>query len=58
MDGKDCESCRHFVQHFAVYKGKCIKVYCGHCIYPRIKERKPDTLACKHYKEKAEEEHC
>ena len=56
MNEKICQTCVHFLQHFAKRKSSYVPVDCGHCIYPRVKPRKPETLGCKYYKEKIEEE--
>ena len=49
-----CENCKYYIQHYVRHGRGYGIVYCGHCCYPRLKSRKPDTPACKHYKEKAE----
>ena len=41
-----CGACRHFHQHYVMDSQSCMKVCCGHCSYPRLKSRKPDTPAC------------
>lgn len=52
MDNKICENCKHFIQHYIELEEKYTTVFCGHCIYPRIKNRKPNEKACDHYKER------
>ncbi len=49
-----CENCKHYIQHYVRHGRGYIIVYCGHCRYPRLKHRKPDTPACAHYKQKEE----
>ena len=44
-----CGACRHFYQHYVLDAQSCVKVCCGHCAYPRLKSRKPDTPACRNF---------
>lgn len=40
-----CANCKYFIQHF-MHDGWCFRpVYMGHCIYPRLKNKRPDD-AC------------
>lgn len=55
MEKRTCETCIHFCQHYRKAKTRYVKVHCGHCIYPRVKTRMPDTKACDKYREKAAE---
>ena len=34
-----CSDCKRFVQHYTFCNGKIMRVYCGHCGYPRTKIR-------------------
>lgn len=51
---KCCGNCYYFRVHYikrnpfsyAVYD----EIYDGHCIYPRLKRRKKNNLACKYFK--------
>ena len=37
-----CANCQHFIQHYHKYSNfDYVAVNCGHCIYPRVKDRKP-----------------
>ncbi len=47
-----CERCKYFIQHYVRHGKGYGKVYCGHCRYPRLKSRKPDTQACDKFVEK------
>ena len=49
MEKEKCENCRYFRRHYIVDSQRCTPVNCGHCTYPRIKKRTPDTLACGHF---------
>ena len=45
-----CKSCKHFRQHYVKMGRRYSEVFCGHCVYPRLKTRKPDAEGCKYYK--------
>ena len=49
MNEEICKNCVHYQRHYIVIKSLCTPVNCGHCDYPRIKTRKPDTKACAHF---------
>ena len=49
MDQKTCKTCVHYRQHYAFNQRMIFQVYCGHCTYPKIKSKRPDTKACAHY---------
>lgn len=51
MEQKICGQCRHFRRHYILDEQTCKAVYCGHCVFPRLKNRKPDTPACGHFVE-------
>ena len=38
-----CSRCKHYIQHYGLNKRHqaCEAINCGHCMYPRIKHRKP-----------------
>lgn len=44
-----CENCVHFLKHYVILGNRLFVVNCGHCIYPRVKSRKPRTPACAHF---------
>ena len=45
-----CKYCAHYIQHYGFAARGFFKLNYGHCTYPQIKDRKPDTPACPHYK--------
>ena len=47
-----CKKCIHYIQHYTKVQGSCFRVYCGHCIYPKVKHRLPYTKACKYFEER------
>lgn len=52
-----CANCRHYHQHY-IYCAECNGfTYCfdGHCVYPRMKHRRPDQL-CEHFERTARKE--
>lgn len=47
MNEFTCQDCHHFLQHYTHRaRGNYVRCHCGHCIFPRIKTRLPDTPAC------------
>ncbi len=50
-DEKVCYNCKHFRQHYIYEKHNKKLQACnaGHCVEPRVKNRKPDQKACKHF---------
>lgn len=41
-----CEDCVHFLKHYVILDGRLLTANCGHCVFPRVKSRKPMTAAC------------
>ena len=54
---KVCYNCKHFWQHYIYNKRHNRFDFCnaGHCVKPRIKNRKPDQKACEYFKQRKEE---
>lgn len=49
----ECKDCQYFFQHYVSRKKDCyVSVHCGHCVYPFIKHRKPDSPAWKNFEQK------
>ena len=53
-DEKVCCNCKHFWQHYIYDKNflgdyTYIACYAGHCVKPRVKNRKPKYKACEHF---------
>lgn len=47
MSEPTCKDCQYFRQHYVLFlDDRFTAVPCGHCVYPRLKHRKPDTFAC------------
>lgn len=47
-----CKDCKYFFQHYGKGpRGQYREIYCGHCIKPRLKNRKPDAPACPHFEQ-------
>lgn len=56
MEDPTCKDCVHFRQHYVhFYEMRYDKVPCGHCVFPRLKHRTPDTFACAYFKKKEKE---
>ncbi len=50
MDKPTCGTCIDYRAHFVRYGRRYLELNQGHCIYPRLKDRKWDDPACQHYK--------
>ena len=51
MKEPTCADCAHFRQHYIHFDAnRYSAVPCGHCVHPRLKHRRPDTLACVHFR--------
>lgn len=51
MEEPTCGNCAHFRQHYIPWHdGIYHKIPCGHCVYPRLKHRSPETFACVYFK--------
>ena len=50
MKDPQCKDCKHFRQHYIHFcDNRFDAIPCGHCVYPRLKHRRPDTLACVYF---------
>ena len=53
---KTCGTCRHFRRQYKkLAEGTFRAIQCGHCVYPRLKPRQADMLACWRYEEEKRE---
>lgn len=43
IDERDecCANCRHFIQHYAIVLDDVSPINAGHCVYPKVKSRRP-----------------
>lgn len=52
-----CENCIHFYQHYvenSIDPSGYLACNSGHCVFPRVKSRKPGEQSCKHFKNRNE----
>ncbi len=49
MNNETCATCLHFCQHYILTEGRIMRVFCGHCIFPNVKSKRPFTKACENY---------
>ena len=49
MNTSVCKNCIHYIRHYIVDKKHYAAINCGHCVYPMLKTRKPNTAACKNF---------
>lgn len=45
LETECCANCKHYIQHYYRRDGYYFTVHDGHCMHPRIKNRKP-TAYC------------
>ena len=56
MEDYYCENCKYFRQHYVhFYENHYTPIPCGHCTYPRLKHRTPNTEACFRFLAKGEQ---
>lgn len=52
-----CGNCEHFMQHYVWWENGIYSGYtatnCGHCMYPRMKDRRAEQC-CQHFSKKKE----
>lgn len=46
MEKKICKNCAHYCQHYGLNERKLYRVYCGHCVLPKTKNKRPDAATC------------
>lgn len=49
MEEKICKTCAYYRQHYILHKDRATAVNCGHCVAVRLKNRRPDDIACERY---------
>ncbi len=49
MEKQHCKKCAHYHQHYAFDARKIFRINCGHCTLPKVRNRRPDTIACEHF---------
>lgn len=47
--GENCKTCKYFIRHYIKAGRRFDLIESGHCIYPRLKDRRIYTPACEHY---------
>ena len=51
-----CADCIHYRRHYIRFdEFRFTEVPCGHCVFPRLKHRKPHTPACNNFKPRKKE---
>jgi len=49
MKPNTCRTCQHFMQHYRMNEDKIFRINCGHCVFPKMKQRNPTAKACEHF---------
>lgn len=52
-NNSQCKDCKHFMQHYVFSDGAFHWAYCGHCIQPKLRSKKPDSKICDHFETKS-----
>ncbi len=52
METQICKNCNYFHQHYVIDDQRYMAVPCGHCSRPRLKTRKPGTVACSYFSQR------
>ena len=56
MENQIWRNCEHFRQHYGLDGERIFRLHCGHCVLPRIKNKKPDQIACEKFVQKENKE--
>ena len=56
MSNQTCNQCRNYLQHYAFSGQKLFRVYCGHCMSPGARRRRPDFPACERFDPRPDDE--
>jgi len=46
---KVCCTCKHFRQHYLLFRGEYYPAWCGHCTLVRAKHRNPGQKGCENW---------
>ena len=55
-ENQTCQKCEHFRRHYGVDGTRIFRLHCGHCVLPRMKNKKPDQAACEKFVQKENKE--
>lgn len=44
-----CRNCANYRQHYTFDNRNIFRVYCGHCVVPDVRTRRPDAKICEHF---------
>ena len=49
MSDRHCKECQYYLQHYTFNNRKIFRIYCGHCIKGKCRQRRPDAKACENF---------
>ena len=49
MQEKTCKDCKYFVQHYALGEDRFFRVFAGHCMFARPKNKQSYTKSCENF---------
>ena len=55
---KTCHDCKHYRRHYVKMGRRFREIHDGHCVYPRVKRRRAEDMACPHFKQREPEAGC
>ena len=56
MDNNTCKNCEYFRQHYSLDKRKIFRVFCGHCVFGRVKRKRPYDPVCENFASRESQE--
>ena len=57
MQKKCCGTCKHYREHYVRYSdGRYVPIAHGHCVRPRLKDRRKETDGCAYWTAKEEKD--
>lgn len=52
MEQQRCGQCQYYIPHYILTEeGKLVRIYCGHCVNGRPKNKKPNRKSCEEFRE-------
>ena len=49
MQEYTCNTCANYRQHYTFDQQKIFRVFCGHCVFPKVKTVRPFKKSCAFY---------
>ena len=49
MNKTTCKDCQYYFQHYSLCDGKLYRVFCGRCIFGRVRTKRPFNKVCENF---------